>query len=642
MSNAAPKSAFDAGDDAHAEMIRQAIESANLNVLRLALLQVTGDPQLAAMKVVKEPQRGGALLADVLAPEDREPFKRRAFELLSDRPLVAGPLPDKGATRRLMEIFTGEPVSDNEFGFGYEELALDDFPRDVRWTDKPAAETLAKFHVVIVGAGVSGISTAVQLGRLGIGYTIIEKQASAGGTWVRNTYPGARIDTTTALYQFKFEKNYPWTEYFPTQEETRKYLVHLTKKFDIEPHIRFGTELVSATWDEDAAQWALELRGADGATQRMRTSAIVSASGLFATPNLPDIPDIALYTGKIFHTTAWDHDYDFAGKDVALIGNGSTGTQLMPLVAAKARSLTAFQRTPQWIMGLENYRERVSPAVRWLFDNVPFYWNWNCYAAFLTSNKLQGLQEHDEAWKQQGGVVNERNDKMRASLIGYIKDKLGDREDLIAKSIPDYAPLARRLVVDNGWYEALRRDNVELVTDRIERFTKTGIIDKTGRERHFDMVVLGSGFATSKYFWPVVYSGRDGRTMDQVWEKDGPRAHLGMTVPGFPNFFAMYGPSAQARAGGFYSWAESWTRYIVTAMVRMLEAGATSIEPRQDAYEAYNARMDAQNSKIVWETDGKGGYYVTKDGRSYVNQPWRTHDYHAMIVEPRMEDFILR
>lgn len=629
------------GAVADPEFIRRAIDGADLNALRLAMLQLTGDETLAEMPVEMRPRRGGALASAAVAEDWVPELRRKAFELLSAGPPQRETRPSPAELRRLMEVFSGRPVgSDEEFALSCEELALDDIPREVSWRAKPAG--LDVVHVVIVGAGLSGVSMGAQLGRLGLRYTIVERLDGVGGTWLRNTYPDVRVDTDCYNYQFKFEKNYPWREYYPTQSEVLRYVRHVAEKHGVLKNVRFRTEVEGAVWNDESSKWRLNLRSADQVPETIDADFVVSCAGIFGEQSLPAIPGMERFTGRVVHTSGWDHDYDLSGRRVALIGNGSSGVQVMPALARRANSLTIFQRTAQWIGPIENLRREFTPEERWLVDTMPFYWNWCSYAAYRSFTYLQYLQEHDAAWKAGGGLINKGNDRLRAFLIAYMKDKLGDRADLLAKSIPSFPPLSRRLIVDSGWYEALLRDNVELVTEAIDRFDETGIVDRAGNRREFDLVVLGTGFRVDRYLAPADYVGRGGRTLAQAWSKDGPRSYLGMTLPGFPNFFMLYGPGSQARAGGLPSWIEIWTRYVADKIVRTLERGAASIDLRPEVFDAYNALVDKRASELLWETDGKGSYYVTREGRSIVNQPWRNYEYHAAIRASGLDDYIVR
>lgn len=222
---------------------------------------------------------------------------------------------------------------------------------------------------------------------------------------------------------------------------------------------------------------------------------------------------------------------------MALIGTGSTGTQLAPIVANEAKTLTVYQRTPNWMFQIEGYRNSVTEHMRWLCNNLPYFWNWFCYTAFYRSLHLANTQLRDDAWTAKGGLINARNDALRKALLTMYEKEIGDRPDLMEKMLPKYAPMVRRLVVDNGFLQALKQDNVELVSENIERITETGIRTKDGKEREFDLIVLGAGFKTSQYLWPVNYVGREGMTLEKAWEKDGARSYLGMVMPNYPNLF---------------------------------------------------------------------------------------------------------
>lgn len=631
-------------DDEYTEArIRTALESANLNVLRLALYQATGDPDLAAMEVVRIPLRGGAFFGYLVADQHHEAIKEKALRFLLQRPDVHDVrVPADDELRAMMALLTGEELSDSEFRFGREELALEPFPRRAYWSgERPAVAD--DVRVVIVGAGASGIAAAIQFELLGIPYAIYERQSEIGGTWNLNRYPDARVDTSSFLYQFKFEKNYPWTEYFASQVEVKRYLEHVARKYGVHDKIRFDVEVTKAHFDEAESRWRLELVR-DGAVEQLTADVVVSAAGLFSTPKFPDIPGVDEYEGQLFHTTAWGIDYDATGRRIAVIGNGSTGVQLVPKLAQTADQLYAFQRTPQWISPMENYREQITPDIRWLFDHVPYYWNWFCYSSQVTSSGMQGAQVYDREWQKAGGRISERNDGMRAILTEYIRGKVGHDPDLLAKCLPDYAPLARRLVVDNGWYDALLQDNVELVTEPISRLTAKGIATTDGEVREVDTIVFAAGFEVTKYMWPTEYVGRGGVRMEDLWEKDGPRAHLGLVVPGFPNLFIFYGPNSQPRAGAFLSWIEIWARYTAQAVADLLESGHRTLEVKEEVFEEYNARLDAAHSELIWATEGPVGknYYVNAHGRQNVNVPFANHEYFEMVAAPDLDQFHVR
>ena len=623
------------------EFIRRALDQAHLNSLRVALYQQTGDPEIAAMKVETLSPPGTPFLVHVVAAESHALLKEKAFAYLSARRGSSATVLSRAEALELMALFQGEDLNPADAGYGYEELAFDDFPREARWhSGQPAA--LEGFLVTVIGSGFSGILAGIQLKRLGINFRIIERQAGIGGTWELNDYPEARVDITTFLYQYKFVKNYPWKSYFATRDELKDYIETVVVTYGIGDQIETRTSLTSARWDAAAKRWQLDIERADGSVEHFASNVVISASGLFSTPNLPDIPGIADYAGKMFHTTAWEHDYDLTGKRVALIGTGSTGSQLMPELARRAAQLEVFQRTPNWVTPVRGYHDKVSPEKRWLLEAMPFYSNWYCYSHHVAQMQSQNLHEIDPAWEAAGGRINEKNDTLRKGLTRYIRRKVGGRDDLYAKLVPSYAPMARRLVVDNGWYDALLRPNVELVTTGIERFVPEGIVTRDRTIHEVDLVVLGAGFKVSQYLWPVDYIGLDGTTLTALWDRDGARAYQTVCLPGFPNFFMLYGPNAGVRAGSFHSWMEILMRYIAKAVIAMVEGGHEVIEVRREAYDRYNAELDRGMTTMLWEREkGGGGYYVNHFGRSGTNMPWTLAEFHRRTEAPDLGDFDL-
>jgi len=624
-----------------AEEVRRILDKADCNILRMALYQLTGDPALAAMGVEKQSLRGGVFSRTVLAAEHHEEVKRKALLLLMQGQLHPVTPPGRDESRRLMELFGGEPLTDQEFDLGVEELAFDAFPREAHWNDRPPQAVVDSYPVLIVGAGMSGIMAGIQLGRLGIPYTIVERQSGLGGVWETNDYPEARVDISSFLYQFKFMKNYPWPEYFAARNDSLAYLNEVAARHDVTRHIVFDTEVVAAEWNEAGAHWKVHLRARDGSLSHRQVPLLISASGLFSTPRIPEIQGIGEFSGKIVHSTAWDHACSLKGKRVALVGNGSTGTQMLRHIAEEADNVTVYQRTPQWIAPSDNYREKVAPETRWLLDNIPGYWNWYCYSAHLESLPFQDFQYHDLEWQKAGGKISEKNDRFREILTGYIREKVKGDPDLIAKCVPNYAPASRRLVVDNGWYDALTRPHVELVTDGIDRIVPDGVVDASGVERPADVIILAAGFEVARYFWPAQYRGLGGLTLGDAWKKDGPRAYAGMTMPGFPNLFVFYGPNSQPRIGGFYAWVEIWSRYIGELIVALIERRGRSIMCRQDVCDAYNAELDAEMERLTWAQEGRGGYHVRDFGRSVMHAPWTIQEYHSRIKSANLADFTI-
>lgn len=625
-----------------AAFVRRAIAQADMNALRIALYHQTGDSALLDMALSRFPVRGGAFEARVVAREHHDAIAARAFAYLTDPARPSRPPPSRDEAEQLMQHFQGGDLTPAALDFGFGDLGFDKGARDAGWTAKPAPGRLEDFEVTIIGAGISGLAVARQLGRLGLKHRLIEKRDNFGGTWHINDYPEARVDISTFLYQYKFDLEYPWKSHFATQSELVDYMDYVVDKYDLRDRIELNTELLAATWNDGTARWELTVRLPDGTIEHRATNIVISAVGLFGTPKMPDIAGIDDFEGAMFHTTRWDHRFVPDGKRIAVIGTGSTGTQLMPALAEKAEQLTVYQRTPSWITPVHDYHGTVSPELRWLLDTMPGYANWHVYSLHVADLQLQEFQDLDREWIARGGKVNERNDRLRENLTRYIREQCADRDDLYDQLVPDYAPTARRLVIDNGFYQALRRENVALDSTGIDHITRTGIVSRDGTNREFDLIVLGAGFQVSRYLWPTTYRGRGGMTLEQLWEADGARAHVGINLPDFPNLFVIYGPNAQARSGSFHSWIEVLARYICGLVTHLIETDGASIEVSREAFESYNARMDEAMKSTLWEVEGKGGYYVNEQGRSGVNMPWRIYDFYEMLRTPDMADFIVR
>ena len=339
----------------------------------------------------------------------------------------------------------------------------------------------------------------------------------------------------------------------------------------------------------------------------------------------------------MFHSTAWNHGYDYSGKRVAVVGTGSTGSQLVHGVAEKAESLTIFQRTPNWVTGIPGYRNRVEPEKRWLLDNMPGYAQWYSYSHHISQLQMQAFHRIDRDWQAKGGLINEKNDQLREGLKSFIRKQVGDRDDLYEKLVPDFAPISRRLVVDNGFYRTLVRPNVTLETSGIDRFTATGIIDNKGVERSFDLVVLCAGFKVSQYLWPVDYVGRDGIRLQDNWAPDGARAHMTMTMPGFPNFFMLNGPGAPVGNFPLIDIAERQWEYIEQLLEPVRRGEARTVEPLEPAYQAYEARRIAAAKKTIFGS-GCTSWYLDKTGIP-ATWPWGYHDFANAMAKPVAEEF---
>ncbi len=575
-----------------------------------------------------------------LGPDDRARLVDRCVELI-DRDLDSWSLrvPSDDEINEMLDMVLGVPTAAGDFELRKGVLSFDDYPFFAEWPSG-SGTVPDGYQVAIIGGGFNGIATAVQLEQLGIPYAVFERRDELGGTWSINRYPDIRVDTLSSSYEFSFEKDYPWTEYFARGPEVKGYLRHIADKFGVGPHLRLGHDLVEARFDDDTALWRVTFRLADGTTVSHDVNVIVSAAGLFANPKLPDFPGIEAFGGQVIHPTRWPDGLDLSDKRVAVIGNGSTGVQLLGRVAEMSQHVDVFQRTPQWISPRDKYGDPVEPEVRWLTDSMPAYWNWCRITSIMHLFDFhKDFLIRDPEFEATGGRVTPKSEFVRNMLTEYIRTETGGRQDLIDKLLPDYAPMVRRPIVDNGWYRALTRDNVELVTDDIVRFTDTGIETADGAHHDIDVVVSATGFDIVKYLWPAEYFGRNGANLHERWDEDSPMAYVGMLVPDFPNLFTLYGPNSQPVSGGVAlpAWYQMWAGFVARCVTTMIDEGKRTVEVTDEAFRDYNDRLVEESQKLIMVTEeasARKNYYVNERGRMQVNAPWETCDYFRMVSYP--------
>jgi 4-hydroxyacetophenone monooxygenase len=586
----------------------------------------------AAPRGAEEDNTGG------LAPDIQAAIRAAALELIlafrEGKPPADPPPPDRIA--ELLEISLG-PGNTLPGGIGpllAEELGVAE--RDVVIVDPPPAED---FRVLIIGGGFAGLCAGIKLRKAGIAFTIVEKNDSVGGTWLENTYPGCGVDTPSHLYSFSFAQRPDWPRYFARRDELHGYLVDLADTYDLRPFMRFGREVEAMTWQED--HWAVTTRSADGTSEALTANVVISATGYLNRPAYPKIEGLDTFAGPCMHTARWQNDVDVAGKRVAVLGTGASAMQLVPAIAGVAERVIVFQRSPQWGLPNPNQPRAVSPATQLLMRDVPWYLGW--YRLRLVWNfgdRLFPALQIDPDWPHPDRSVNAINDRHRQFLTRYITAELGDRTDLLDKCIPTYPPYGKRPLLDAGWFRTVRRDDVDLVTDPVARITPGGVVTGTGQEIPADVLVLATGFQNLNLLAPIEVRGRSGRTLRETWGDDDATAHLGITVPDFPNFFMLLGPNTIAGHGGSAALGiEMEVRYVMGMIARMVAGGIATVECRPDVHDAYVERIDAAMQRTIWVHPGMTTYYRNSRGRVVSTMPWTNAEYWHMTHEPDLADF---
>ena len=621
-----------------------ALKDAHIPSLMMALVHLTGDASHlnADMKPVYDffgDGQGG------LAPEKqqwvRDAAKAAMLDHLAGRALP--PPPDAATIRTMMDFVAGADIPERYVPFLKEELgiAVED-TRNVDWGT--LTDAASKMKVAIIGAGLSGLLSAIRLSQAGVPFVILEKNADVGGTWYENSYPGCRVDNPNHMYSFSFEPNHSWPYHFSTQDVLHDYFRRMADKYGLRKHVRFETTVSEARFDETTSHWKVRIKSKDGREETLDANAVISAVGQLNQPKMPDIKGVGSFAGPAFHTARWRHDVDLAGKRVAVIGTGATAFQVIPEIAPKVASLTVFQRSAPWLGPTPNYHDKVADGKKWLLEHVPYYDKWYRFWLFwtLTDGILDAVAV-DPAWNDTSRAVSPMNEMLRTMLIAKIQEQLPGRPDLVEKVVPDYPFGSKRSVRDNGVYlAALARPNVELVTTGIAEITPKGIRTGDGVEHEFDVIIYGTGFHASDFLRTYTIVGRGGEELHERWKGDA-RAYLGMTVPGFPNFFTIYGPNTNIVVNGsiiFFS--EASVRYIVNCLKLLAETGAATMEVKDQVHDDFNARVDAENLKMAWGVANAKSWYKNAKGRVSQNWPFKLVDYWNATIKPDPRDFTLR
>jgi 4-hydroxyacetophenone monooxygenase len=622
------------------ETIDDAVKYADPMVLRGLLYQLTGDESIAATQATTADARDAevdsaskdfALVqskTDLSNPSDLAMIRSKAAAFLKSYRGQGAPKIPCGSPERLprsLSLVAGTDIPASELEMWLEQLALDPWARGLVWPDPPPAEDLSKFVVAVIGAGMGGLNAAVVLKRAGIPYFVIEKNDEVGGTWYENQYPGARVDSPSRTYTHIYGVNFEYPNAFCLQRENLKYFKWVADNFDIRKDITFKTEVKSVVWDEAAKLWEIKAEGPDG-PRVWHANAVIASVGFLSRPNLPNIEGMETFEGTSFHTARWPRGLDLKGKRVAVIGTGATGYQLVPELAKLAGHTLVFQRTPNWCFETKSYLDPFPAQVNWLDRNFPYIRNFirfrlSWLAGPQTFTQVMRIDPQFEDQHARSAL----NKKIRDQQLAFIERKLAKRPDLIKKMTPVAPPYsARPIIIDADYsiYDALLRDNVALVTDPILKIKPTGIEVQGGGEYPVDIIVYATGFKANDFLWPMEVRGRGGKRLEQLWEKDGARAYLGTMLPGFPNFFMIYGPNTNNFGGlQIVDFEEMVTRFALECISGLITQKKHMIDVSLDAYWRYNDEVDRAEALMMYKDPRAHNYYKNDSGRSAVNNP---------------------
>ncbi|MGX1809444.1 flavin-containing monooxygenase [Nocardia sp. NPDC055321] len=478
--------------------------------------------------------------------------------------------------------------------------------------------------VAVIGAGFAGIGAAIRLRQKGItDFAIFERDARVGGTWRDNTYPGAACDIPSRLYSFGFAPNPDWSHTYSGSGEILGYIESMVEKFGIRPYIRFGHTVTGMVFDETSGLWDISF-GAGRRKVKART--VIVASGPLSNASFPKMPGIDGYEGHKIHSARWDHDYDFAGKKVAVIGTGASAVQIIPELVKSAASVKVFQRTPGWVLPRVN--RRTNAVTKQLYRQAPL---------------TQKLARDAWFWGHESvalGVVwtSPLTRVVESVALAHLRSQVRDPW-LRRQLTPDFRAGCKRLLISNDYYPALQRENCKLITWPIAQLSPNGIRTAEGIEHQADCIVFATGFDVSKAGAPIPITGRDGRVLGEEWSR-GAYAYKSVTVAGYPNLFLTFGPNSGPGHNSALVYMEAQIEYLTDAIALLLKRDLRMLEVRRDRQDRYNTRIQRRLGATTWNS-GCRSWYLTEDGFNSTMFPGFGTQFVRQLSRVEPDDFVL-
>lgn len=616
------------------ETLRQALQEGEVPSLVMVYTQLTGDENLlnrfqpyinSIFDLPKE-------IPDALLEE----LRSKLFDVLTGTTCDAARKPDEPLFRKMLSTAVGETVTDEFVPMLKEQMGFE--PPEQRSKRSNRVAPREDFKVLVIGAGLTGMLAAIKLREAGYDFQVIEKNPDIGGTWYENTYPGCGVDTPSHFYSYSFELNPNWSHYTPTGPEFQQYLKGVADKYNLRNDIVFNTCVTACEFDERTDTWKVSLEDEDG-VRDIVVNAIINAHGPLNRWKWPAINGLQDFGGDLLHTARWDHSVSLKGKRVALLGTGASGVQVGTSIVDEVEHLTVLQRSKHWVM--PNHYIEVPESVRWAQRNIPHYAEWFRFRAywFAADGLFQNIQV-DWNWEHQDRSVSAANDMVREYCLGNYREKLADRPDLMEKLIPDYPVFGKRIVMDINWLNTLKRDDVSVETSGIDHVTQDAIVLKDGTRIEVDVIICATGFDTANMVGIMDIIGRDGRDLRKEWQDD-PRGYLGVTIPGYPNYFMTVGPnSAPNHAGGQNITSESQIHYAIECLELLQKSGARAMEPSEEATQDFNDKVDDALKDLIWlHPTAPNSYYKNGSGRNFMSCPYRLVDYWKMTRSPVRADY---
>lgn len=606
--------------------LEQALQEANVPTLLAAYVHLTHDR--AFLEQFAPHIRPAFSQVPTAIPEDLiDELRDRMRRLLTTGEGAAASPPDDALAQRIMTVTVGEDVADEFLELVYDQCGFRP------WVDRSSLpgrkDAPAGFKVLVIGAGMTGMAAAIKLREAGYDHVVIEKNPEVGGTWYENRYPGVGVDTPSHFYSFSWEIWPDWQHYHPHGADMQAYMLSVADKYDLRKSIRFNTTVETLVFDEKTGTWTVTVRKPDGTTEDLVVNAVINGHGPVNRYKWPDIAGLDGFKGTLVHTANYPADLDLAGKRVAVIGTGASAAQLIGAIAPQVASLNVYMRSKHWVIHNPEIAHEVSEGMKWALTNIPTFKEWFRFRVYWAA--ADGLFDNvllDPAWEGNKLAVSASNEGIRQYALQYLNAKFPNRPDLVAKLTPDFPIFSKRIILDNGYFDALGRDNVHVEDKGIARILPNGIEAKDGTVFECDVIICATGFNVAKMLGNLTVIGRDGRNLGEEWGEEDPRSYLGMCIPGYPNYFHTVGPnSAPNHAAGQNLISEAQVNWIIEALDLIVASDARTFEVTEDAYEAWNRKVEERMPQMIWSHPGANSYYNNSKGRIYLSWPWRLVDF---------------
>ncbi|WP_280417374.1 flavin-containing monooxygenase [Nocardia carnea] len=487
-----------------------------------------------------------------------------------------------------------------------------------------------RYDAVVIGAGFGGMGAGIELDRLGLGnFVILEREADLGGTWFVNRYPGLAVDIASVTYSYSFEPNPFWSRLFAPGAELKKYADHVADKYRLRERMRFDTTVESAHWDAAEQHWVVTVAGGETLTARY----LLTATGFLSQPYTPPFPGIDTFAGKIIHTTAWDESYDLTDRRVAIIGTGATSVQLVPEIAARARELTVFQRTPIWVV--PKIDAAIPDAVQRLFARIPATQK---AARMVNTTMLEALMVVGVLHYKQARPLNKAAALLaKAHLRAQVRD-----ERLREQLTPHYDFGCKRPTFSNHYFATFNKPHVRLETNPIERVEADGIVTADGGRTPIDTLILATGFNLWDANFPAFeITGRDGVDLGKFWRENRFQAYEGITVPKFPNFLSLNSPYSYSGLS-YFTTIEAQMKHMGRLFGELRRRGEKTFEVTERANTEFLERVTGKlDSSVFYGGDcaTARSYYFNQHGEAALLRPTSTVNAHREAVRFPLDDY---